>query len=283
MHNNILVSNTSEIKNSGRFDSLIEMLRLPPTEEEQRLLETGVEEDLEDEWDEAEDALTPELAAELEAIEAEIEEELIHPDTTPNNKNDEERWEQLDALVMSRARGVGELLGFAQNTMRPAWVRARAIREVMRLENHFDNALYAGAFHIGTQSAQDRPEPVDLEGVLLEKDRNDQIHAEYLARRTSEGFSLAVDLEDNIKEALGDNVTLHMALFDRESGKAFKQADVQMKRASETQYHADVFDMERLTQADLERAEALFWIESKPPEEDEDPSESGNSEPSKQV
>jgi hypothetical protein len=240
--------------------------------------ESEVEVEVDDEDIDLLDNLTPELAEELFYIEAEIEEELNLQNTDPEEAA---RREELDALVMSRARGVGALLGFAQNSMHPSWIRAKAMREIVRLEKGYDNALVAGAFPLGKELvATTMPQPIRADAVLLEKDDNQTIHAEYLARPTKAGFTLAMDLESTrTNEALSENALLHVTLFDRDSGASFKHAVAKLKRAGDALYHVDLFDSENLSQSDLERAEAVFWVAKddspSPPRNDDTPDTDG--------
>jgi hypothetical protein len=255
--------------NKETFNTLLNLLRRPATEEERRILATAPPED-EDDAPEAErevvEPLTPEARAELEAIEAEINEELLAFEVAPAS-DDGERQEQLDALVMTQARGVGALLGFAQNAMRPNWIRAKAMQEIVRRAEGNEHPLLAGAFRLGADAIPaDAPRVVSVDGLVLEKDKNEVVHAECLTRKGTAGYALAVDLEEKGKAApLGENALLHVALFDRQSGNSFRHATAKLERLrggeGGPQYHVELFDRENLTRNDVERADALFWVE----------------------
>lgn len=255
-----------ELANTERFNQLLDVLRTPPTAEEIQILIESAEEGNADEelLDELEfDELTADLKAELAFIENEIDKEIA-AEASILPPEEEERQEQLDALVMSRARGVGALLGFAQNTIRPAWIRAKAMRELMSQEDGNDAARWAGTFPLKAFALPaDAPNPVDLNGILLEKDVNETVHAECLTRKQSAGYALAMDMEEKgAQGTFGENALLHVTLFDRTSGASFKKAVARLERHGEAVFHADLFDKDTLSRADLERADALVWVES---------------------
>lgn len=249
-----------KVSNTAHFDRLLMAVSLPPTEEERRILAAS-RASAEEEEIEIEDSLDPMLIAELEEIEAEIDQELATSrEAAPTEEI--ERQEQLDALVMTQARGIGALLGFAQNTIRPQWIRAKAMQEIVRHEHGNEATLCVGTFRFGPESVHaDAPRIVDTDGLFLEKDANEIVHAECLTRRDGSGYSLTMDLASQQKTpTLTPNALLHVSLFDRESGSAFKRATVKLEKHGDT-LHGDLFAQENLSKADLERADALFWVE----------------------
>lgn len=252
--------------NTETFNTLLNVLRSPATEEEIKLLATAPPEDEEVEagpaGDELFDEMTPEVRAELEAIEAEINEEMMAFEAAPINE-EEERQEQLDALVMTQARGIGALLGFAQNTMRPNWIRAKAMQEIVRRSEGNEHPLLAGAFRLGADAIPaDAPRVLNADGLVLEKDRNEVVHAECLTRRENAGYAMAVDLGEKGSMPFGENALLHVTLFDRQNGSSFRHATARLERQGESQqYHVELFDKDNLTQVEIERADALFWVE----------------------
>jgi hypothetical protein len=225
--------------------------------------------------------------------EEDYETEAMH---SPLDAETAGRVPHLNNLIMARLDGSAALFSVLQDVQQPAWVRVRAVREMAKCEPDTVTSPYyallerlreasagvvearqtanAGAgWNEMTAWLQDNVSRV-LPGVgacrlthdgdsgnvingLQDVGVDHPLMAECVAQSKENGYTLGVD----IREPVNENTLVHVVLFDRESGATFKHAAAPVEKRADSLYHADLFDREKLSRAEVEQADALFWIE----------------------
>jgi hypothetical protein len=207
-----------------------------------------------------------------------------------------DRVNHLNTLVMARLQGSNALFSLLQDVSHPAWVRVRAVREMAKCEPDTVTSPYYALLERLRESSEGRKEARQtanagagwnemtawlqnnvarvLPGVgacrldgngdsgniingLQEDGVDHPLMAECVAQSKENGYTLGVNIRDEVNE----NTLVHVVLFDRESGATFKHAAAPVEKRADSLFHADLFDREKLSRAELEHADALFWIE----------------------
>lgn len=206
------------------------------------------------------------------------------------------RVNHLNTLVMARLEGSATLFSVLQDVKQPAWVRVRAVREMAKCEPDTVTSPYYALLErlrqasdgvaetrqtantgagwnemtawlqdnvssvlpgVGACRLTDNSDSGNLINGLHDEGMDQPLLAECIAQSKENGYTLGVDIRDQVNE----NTLVHVVLFDRESGSTFKHATAPVEKRADALYHADLFDREKLSRAEVEQADALFWIE----------------------